>query len=55
MRYLLTIYHDENAMAARSPEEGAEIGARCGRTTSTPARGSTETRTRRARDERRTV
>jgi hypothetical protein len=28
MRYLLTIYHDENAMAARSPEEGAETSAR---------------------------
>src|SRR3954462_6910092 len=28
MRYLLTIYHDEAAMAARSPEDGAKISAR---------------------------
>ena len=28
MRYLLTIYHDEDVIAARSPEEDAAVGAR---------------------------
>src|SRR3954470_5416686 len=28
VRYLLTIYHDETIIAARSPEENAEVGAR---------------------------